>query len=76
MKAVITVPAITVPITVPEDPLSKKSGCLTAHFYFIVAPPASYPSVHLFIFLRHPTCVRNSRKYTYSRMIDTTLYFN
>ena len=39
MRAVITVPAITVPITVPEDPLSKGSGCLTAHIYFIVAPP-------------------------------------
>ena len=40
MRYVITVSAITV----PEDPLSKGSGCLTAHIYFIVAPPSSYPS--------------------------------
>ena len=48
MRAVITVPAITVPITVPEDSLSKGSGCLTAHIYFIVLPPP----FHLFYYLR------------------------
>ena len=49
MRYVITVPAITVPITVPEDPLSKGSGCLTAHIYFIVAPP---PRFMFFYYLR------------------------